>query len=125
MKQNMVGWFEIPTVDINRAKAFYDCVFNIEIVIQDFGGVQMGWFPFAEDKPGAAGSLIQHEAYEPSEHKGVLIYFASKDINKELQEVEKAGGRIVKPKTQISPDVGYMAIFIDSEGNRIALHSRK
>jgi len=125
MTKNMIGWFEIPTTDIKRAKAFYDTVFNIEIQVQDFGDVLMGWFPFAEDKPGASGSLIQHDAYGPSESKGVLIYFISEDVNNELQRVEAAGGKIVQPKTQISPDVGYMGLFIDSEGNRIALHSRK
>lgn len=121
----MVGWFEIPATNIERAKRFYDKLFGIEIKIQDLGGVQMGWFPFAEGKMGASGSLMQHEAYQPSDSKGVLIYFSSGDVNNEMERVEEAGGKIVQPKTQISPDVGYMGIFIDSEGNRIALHSRK
>jgi predicted enzyme related to lactoylglutathione lyase len=125
MEHNMVGWFEIPATNIERAKTFYDKVFDIEIKIQDFGGVQMGWFPFAEGKTGASGSLIQHEAYQPSDSKGVLIYFSSGDLNIEMERVEEAGGKIVQPKTQISPDIGFMGIFIDSEGNRVALHSRK
>jgi predicted enzyme related to lactoylglutathione lyase len=125
MEHNMVGWFEIPATNIERAKTFYDKVFDIEIKIQDFGGVQMGWFPFAEGKMGASGSLIQHEAYQPSDSKGVLIYFSSGDLNIEMERVEEAGGKIVQPKTQISPDIGFMGIFIDSEGNRVALHSRK
>ena len=121
----MVGWFEIPTTNIERAKAFYDKVFNVAVQIQDFGGVQMGWFPFVEGKLGTSGSLIQHEAYEPSDSKGVLIYFSSVDVNIEMGRVEEAGGKMIQPKTQISPDIGFMGIFIDSEGNRIALHSRK
>ncbi len=125
MESNMIGWFEIPTADIKRAKGFYDNVFNIDIQIQDFGGVQMGWFPYAEGKIGAAGSIIQHEAYVPSETKGVLIYFSCKELSIELGRIEKAGGKVVQPKTQISPEVGFMGIFIDTEGNRIALHSRK
>ena len=120
----MVGWFEIPTTDINRAKSFYDKVFNINIHIQDFGGVQMGWFPYAEGKEGASGSLIKQESYIPSDSQGVLVYFSSADVNIELGKVEGAGGKIVQAKTQISPEVGYMGLFIDSEGNRIALHSR-
>ena len=124
MKHNMVGWFEIPVTNIERAKTFYDTVFGIEINIQDFGGTLMGWFPFAEGKLGVSGSLIQNDAYTPSENKGVLIYFSSEDINTEINRVEAAGGKIVKAKTQISADIGYMALFIDSEGNRIALHSR-
>jgi predicted enzyme related to lactoylglutathione lyase len=125
MENNMVGWFEITVTDMERAKAFYNAVFNIEVQVQDFGGTLMGWFPFSEGKSGAAGSLIQNSAYEPSESKGVLIYFSSEDVKNEINRVEAAGGKVVQLKTQISPDVGYMALFIDSEGNRIALHSRQ
>ncbi|SNZ00609.1 hypothetical protein SAMN06265377_2434 [Flagellimonas pacifica] len=124
MEQNMVSWFEIPVSDMNRAKAFYDTVFQIEIQVQNFEGTLMGWFPWAEGKPGANGSLIQHESYKPSGTEGVLIYFASSDVQNEMDRVEAAGGKILKPKTQISPEVGYMGLFLDSEGNRIALHSR-
>ncbi|WP_243396961.1 VOC family protein [Flagellimonas pacifica] len=120
----MVSWFEIPVSDMNRAKAFYDTVFQIEIQVQNFEGTLMGWFPWAEGKPGANGSLIQHESYKPSGTEGVLIYFASSDVQNEMDRVEAAGGKILKPKTQISPEVGYMGLFLDSEGNRIALHSR-
>ena len=84
----------------------------------------MGWFPYAEGKSGTSGSLIKNDAYQPSESKGVLIYFSSTDTNSELDKVEAAGGKVIQPKTQISPDVGYMALFIDTEGNRVALHSQ-
>ena len=124
MEQNMVGWFEIPVIDMSRATTFYNRVFNLKIDVQDFGGTLMGWFPWADGKPGAPGSLIKNDAYIPSDTKGVLVYFASKSITDELDRVEAAGGKIVQPKTQISPEVGYMALFLDSEGNRIALHSR-
>ncbi|MGX1929188.1 VOC family protein [Flagellimonas sp. 2504JD4-2] len=120
----MVSWFEIPVTDMERASTFYNKVFQIEIQVQDFGGTLMGWFPWAEGKPGANGSLIQHESYNPSETHGVLVYFASADVQNELDRVESAGGKILRPKTQISPEVGYMGVFSDSEGNRIALHSR-
>ena len=120
----MVGWFEIPVANMERAKAFYNAVFNIEVQVMDFGGTLMGWFPFAEGKSGASGSLIQNAAYQPSESKGVFVYFSSVDVSNELERVEDAGGKIVQTKTQISPDIGYMATFIDSEGNRMALHSR-
>ena len=109
---------------MDRATTFYNEVFKIEVQVQDFGGTLMGWFPFAEGKPGAAGSLIQNQAYEPSDTKGTLINFNSEDINNELNRVEGAGGKVIQLKTQISPDIGYMAIFVDSEGNRIALYSR-
>ncbi len=126
MKQNMVGWFEIPVVDMDRAKKFYEEVFHIEITVHDFGGTLMGWFPWKEGKEGASGSLVlQPDWYIPNRVEGVLIYFSSEDVQNELDRIEAAGGRILKPKTQISEEHGYMALFHDSEGNRIALHSRK
>ena len=126
MKANMVGWFEIPVTDMDRARAFYEAVFKIVIQVQDFNGTLMGWFPWAEGKMGASGSLVhQPDFYKPSNIDGVVIYFSSEDIQNELDRIEKAGGKILKPKTQISPEVGYMGLFLDSEGNRIALHSRK
>lgn len=125
MEQNMVGWFEIPVLDMKRAKTFYEKVFQIKIQVQDLGGTQMGWFPWAEGKTGAAGSLIlQPDWYKPSVTDGVLVYFASTDVQIELDSVESAGGKVLKLKTQISPDIGYMGLFLDTEGNRIALHSR-
>lgn len=124
---NMVGWFEIPTKDLNRATEFYQKVFDIEIKLVDFGPLKMGWFPFDDKFPGSPGSLVKNdESYTPSE-KGVLIYFTSQagDLTIELSRVEAAGGKIIMPKTLIKEDIGYMALFLDTEGNRIALHSIK
>lgn len=124
MEHNMIGWFEIPVIDMDRAKKFYEEVFDIEIQIQDFQGTLMGWFPFSESKPGAAGSLIKNKAYSPSEDKGVLIYFSATDISAQLKKVLELGGKVLQAKSLISEDVGYMGLFVDSEGNRIALHTR-
>ena len=125
MEHNMVGWFEIPVLNMDRAQKFYNKVFNVDIQLHDFGGLLMGWFPFVDGKKGASGSLVQNRAYIPDEKKGVLIYFSSVDVNDEMSRVQGAGGKIIQPKTMISKDIGYMALFLDSEGNRIALHSRK
>ena len=123
----MCGWFEIPVSDMDRARKFYEEVFEIKIHIEDFGKTRMGWFPFAEDPEarGASGSLVYNpDFYKPSS-KGVLIYFSSADLALELGRVEEAGGTVLREKTLIREDIGYMGLFTDSEGNRIALHSRK
>lgn len=126
MKQNMVGWFEIPVLDMDRAKKFYDTVFDIKISVHDMNELVMGWFPFAEGKAGATGSLVKHkDFYMPSENKGTLIYFSCEDLQIQLDRVEPAGGKVLQPKKQIGGGHGYMALFLDSEGNRIALHSQK
>lgn len=123
MKHNMVVWFEIPVSDMDRAKTFYETVFKIEINIVDFGGLLMGWFPDRGEVNGARGTLIKQESYVPSQ-EGTLVYFSSDDVQNELDRVEKAGGKIYQPKTEISPEHGCMGVFIDTEGNRVALHSQ-
>lgn len=122
---NMVSWFELPVTDMDRAKKFYETVFSISIEVIDFSGFLMGWFPSAENKPGAAGTLVKHEMYKPSSSAGVLVYFSCDDVSQELSRVTPAGGTVLQQKTQISPDYGFMALFLDSEGNRVALHSMK
>ena len=124
MKTNPIAWFEISVTDMDRAKAFYEATFAFEIHVTDFGGTLMGWFPSAGAAPGATGSLVQNESYVPS-HEGTLVYFASEDAQIELDRIEEAGGKILQKKTQISPEHGYMAVFEDTEGNRVALHSSK
>jgi len=110
--------------DMDRAKNFYETVFDVTISVQDFGGVLMGFFPSEKEASGAKGSLIKYESYVPSE-EGVLIYFGSDDVQIQLDNIIDAGGTIQREKTQISPEHGYMAVFVDTEGNRIALHSQQ
>lgn len=128
MDVNMISWFELPVNDMDRAKKFYETVFNVKISIQDFGGVLMGWFPPAEDNaaPGISGSLVKNESYIPSATHGALVYFNSQsgDISNELERVEAAGGKILQDKTLISEEIGYMALFLDSEGNRVAMYNK-
>jgi predicted enzyme related to lactoylglutathione lyase len=125
MEHNMIGWFEIPVTDMDRAKKFYETVFEISIAVHDLGGLIMGWFPSFPEKKGAAGSLVQHAMYSPSDTQGVLVYFSCEDVNNELGRVKSAGGAILQPKKEIGDGHGFMALVRDSEGNRIALHSQK
>lgn len=123
---NPVGWFEIPVRNMDRAVLFYESVLGIKLERHPMGVLDMAWFPGVEGSTGAGGSLVAHpDFYHPSP-EGVLIYFTafSGDVAVELARVEAAGGQIVVPKKLIAPDVGYMGVFTDTEGNRIALHSR-
>jgi predicted enzyme related to lactoylglutathione lyase len=128
MKANMACWFEIPVADMDRAVAFYEKVFDIKIEVQTFGEELMGWFPSAKDQaaPNASGSLIYNPKYYTPGTHGVLIYLASQqdDVTVELGRVAEAGGKVILEKKQITEEIGYMGAFIDTEGNRIALHSR-
>jgi len=127
IKHNVVGWFEIPVTDMERAISFYETVFAFKLSRQQMGPSDMAWFPMVEGGIGAAGSLICFpEAYKPSE-EGTVVYFTafSGDLSDELSRVEKAGGKVLKEKTLITEEIGYYGLFLDTEGNRIAIHSRK
>ncbi|REG82554.1 VOC family protein [Algoriphagus antarcticus] len=126
MKKITVGWFEIPVNDLGRAISFYQKVFDCSLQQIDMGEFQMALFPGEGEGKGAEGSLVSHkDFYETSNLAGTLIYFSSDDVSIELAKVEEAGGTIQIPKKMISPENGYMGVFLDSEGNRIALHSMK
>jgi len=125
MKNNAVGWFEIPVNNMDRAVSFYETVLSMKLDRNMMGPIEMAWFPWQEGGTGAAGSLVFHnEFYKPSAD-GVLIYLTahSGDLKNELARVEPAGGKVLQPKTKISDEYGFMAIITDSEGNRVALHS--
>jgi predicted enzyme related to lactoylglutathione lyase len=127
MQRNMIGWFEIPVADMERAMAFYEKVFGVKLSRNTMGPLDMAWFPFLEKAEGAAGSLVRHpDHYKPSSD-GTLVYFSSAadDLSVELGRVGDAGGKVLMEKKEIAPDIGFMALFLDTEGNRLALHSRK
>jgi uncharacterized protein len=126
MENNVVGWFEIPVANMDRAIAFYEKVLDLKLDRHQMGPLDMAWFPWLEEKPGSPGSLVHHPDYYKPSTDGVVIYLTahSGDLTIELSRVEAAGGKVIQPKTQISEEYGNMALIIDSEGNRVALHSR-
>jgi predicted enzyme related to lactoylglutathione lyase len=123
MKAITVTWFEIPCNDIKRAAAFYEKVLKTKLKVQDFGGPLMAFFPEVKGNIGANGSLMQYDSYVPS-HDGALVYFNCEDCAIELARVKAAGGKVLREKTMISPEHGFMGVIEDTEGNRVAMHSR-
>jgi uncharacterized protein len=118
---NTIAWFEIPVVGFKRAKAFYEGVLGVSIQEQQIGNSLMGFL--GDPSQGVTGAIVKQEWYQPSEH-GVLVYLnAGSDLLPMLARAEGLGATILLPKTKISDEVGYMAVFRDTEGNRIALHS--
>ncbi|HEY9362505.1 MAG TPA: VOC family protein [Chitinophagaceae bacterium] len=123
--KNAISWFEIPTTDLDRAQKFYETIFDIELVPMDMPDLKMRMFPVEDPMTAIGGALVfNKDFYKPSSTDGTLIYLnGNPDVQNILNKIEAAGGKITVPKTQISPEIGYMAVFIDTEGNRIALHS--
>lgn len=123
---NPVGWFEIPVTDMDRAVKFYNTVMGIELARDKMGDLEMAFFPWVQGTIGSAGALVYHsEFYKPSQD-GTLVYFTSfsGDLAIELGRVEAAGGKVLQAKKLITEEIGYMGLFLDSEGNRVAFHSR-
>jgi predicted enzyme related to lactoylglutathione lyase len=123
--KNAVSWFEIPTQDLSRAQKFYEAIFQMAMIPLDTPQIQMRMFPVENMMTDVGGALVYNkEFYKPSNTDGPLIYLnANPDVQIILDRIEKAGGKIAVPKTMISPEYGHMAVFIDTEGNRVALHS--
>lgn len=122
---NAISWFEIPTKDLNRAQQFYETIFETNLIPLDMPEIKMRMFPLTDMMTGVGGAIVHNaDFYKPSLTDGPLIYLnGNPDVQNVLDRVEAAGGKILVPKTQISPEYGYMAVIADTEGNRIALHS--
>ncbi len=112
-------WFEIPVDDFDRAKSFYETIFQTSIDAIDFGPFKMGLFP--HKKVGCA--ICKGDGYKTGDAGTVVYMNANPDLQHVQDRIEAAGGKIIQAKKQISPEHGFMALFIDSEGNRLALHS--
>jgi predicted enzyme related to lactoylglutathione lyase len=123
--KNAISWFEIPTTDLDRAQKFYETIFATSLIPLDLQNLRMRMFPIENQMSGIGGALCYNkDFYKPSSTDGPLIYLnGNPDVQNVLDKVEAAGGKIMVPKTQVSPEYGYMAVIIDTEGNRIALHS--
>ena len=122
---NAISWFEIPAKDLDRATKFYEAIFGVTMIPMDFPNIKMRMFPIDDPNKGVGGAIVDSGGFHiPSGTDGPLIYLnGNPDVQGILDKVEAAGGSIGLPKTQISPEYGFMAILIDTEGNRIGLHS--
>lgn len=120
--KDYVNWFEIPVLNLERAVNFYNQLYDIDMEQIEANGYAMAFFP--GDK-GVGGALVKGPGCIPSE-TGSLIYLnADKNLQQILNRVERNGGRVILGKTEINSDAGHFALFIDSEGNKLALHSEK
>src|ERR1700704_1598103 len=118
---NILNWYEIPAIDFQRAVKFYETVLGIEIHAQEMNGMKVGFMPQQDDTVG--GAIMTGPGQSPS-GSGITIYFkAGSDLAVPLARIQPAGGQIIMPKTLISQQIGHIALFHDTEGNRIGLHS--
>lgn len=122
---NALNWFEMPATDIERAKSFYENVFGVSMETQDMMGMKMAFFPYEGGSGRVSGALVQSPMHNPSKD-GCFVYLNANTAGMDtvIERISEHGGQVVMPKTEISPEIGYMAFFIDSEGNKVGLHSQ-
>lgn len=119
--ENLINWFEIPVKDFTRAVSFYKAILGLEIKETEMFGTKMGFFP--TDGTNVSGAIVWGEDYEPSTN-GVVAYLnGGNNLQTILDKVESNNGKVIVAKTQISPEMGYFGMFIDTEGNKMAVHS--
>ena len=121
LPEHAITWFEIPVTDFDRARTFYSAILEFTMPERQMGPNRMGILPYQKSTNGAA--IVQGDTYVPSK-QGCLGYLnAGADLSEILARVEPAGGKVLTGKTLIQADVGCYAVFEDTEGNRIGLHS--
>ena len=120
--KSAINWFEIPATDFNRAVRFYSEIYAYDMPTRNMGHIKMGFF---QHEPGAGigGAVVTGDGCTPSQTGAKLYLNGGSDLLDVLNRVEAAGGTIVTEKKQISPEIGYFAIIVDTEGNRVYLHS--
>jgi len=121
--KNFINWFEIPASDLSRAQQFYQNILGVVCQETEMYGIKMAMLP--NDGTIVSGAIVQGQDYKPTKD-GALVYLnANPDLQPILNAIEKNNGIIIVPKTQISAEMGYFALFIDTEGNKIGLHSNQ
>lgn len=122
--KNAISWFEIPVADFERAKTFYQKIFDFEMPVMEMEGIHMGILLHDRDGGGVGGTICFGEGYKPAGSDGPKVYLtAGDDLNTVLGRVESAGGKVILPKTEIAPGMGHFAFLSDSEGNVVGLYS--
>lgn len=119
---NSLNWFEIPAIDIQRSQTFYETIFDVKMEAHDMNGDKMAFFPWSPGSGKATGSLVQSANHKPSMDGSIVYLNANPNMDNVLERVEAAGGKIIMPKMSIG-EHGNIAFVVDTEGNRIGIHS--
>ncbi|MBK8956800.1 MAG: VOC family protein [Saprospiraceae bacterium] len=120
--KNAINWFEIPVKKFDRAKKFYETILDASINEMPHPELKYGMLPFDIENGGIGGGLVEGKGFEPATNGSLIYLNGGDDLSVPLAKVEKAGGKIILPKTSLGPN-GFMAHITDTEGNKIALHS--
>lgn len=121
MKTNAINWFELYATDIARAQKFYEAILQAKMETPQMEGCKMAMFPFDQAK-GVGGAVTQMEGFKPGPGGTVVYLNVEGELDAVIARIPAAGGKIAKPRMAIPPH-GFIAIFEDTEGNVVGLHS--
>jgi predicted enzyme related to lactoylglutathione lyase len=123
--RNTIYWVEIPASNLDRAKKFYETILNVEMIPVSMPRGKYFKFPLDPNALGAGGAIIEGEGYNPSETGRIVYLDRSEDLDITLARIEAGGGKIIHPKIKngANGEFGFIALFIDPEGNKMGLHS--
>lgn len=124
--KNAINWFEIPAEDLGRARRFYEVVLGISLRPERFAGMEMALFPYGQgaDGRGVGGALVSDARFRPSVDGAVVYLDARAGLDGCLERAQAAGGQVVMPRTDIGAP-GFIALIVDTEGNRVGLHEAR
>lgn len=118
---NTAVWFEIPATKFSRAVNFYRHILDVEMTEETMDGLKMGLFPHS--KTSVSDAIIYGMDFKPNKEGSVVYLNGGDDLANALSKIEGAGGQVIIPKTHLGDEIGYIAHFLDTEGNRVGLHS--
>lgn len=123
--KNSLNWFEIPATDFDRAKTFYSKVLDAKIYDSPNPMMKYAFLPYDQNSGGVGGAIACGEGFVPAMTGSTVYLNGGDDLSLALSRVASAGGKVILPKTEIGGGMGFMALFIDSEGNKVGFHSMK
>lgn len=119
---NALNWFEIPAKEIERSQKFYETIFEVKMEYIEMGDAKMAFFPWTPGSGKATGALVQSESHVPSTEGSVVYLNANPAMDNVMARVEGAGGQVIVPKMSIG-EHGHIAFIMDTEGNKVGIHS--
>ena len=120
---NIINWFELPMVDVERAKNFYESLFDIQLQEKDMNGEKMLFFPYDPAAGKLSGALVRSDHHKVGMQGPIVYLNANPSIQAVFDKAVALGADVLMPVTKVTDEIGFIALFRDCEGNRIGLHA--